>query len=380
MRVLRWLAVGCVAMGGLVLAFTAGVWLTKPADPLAGSPPSTNPSTAPTKPAVPPQTAPDTIRPVTPVGGPLPEPTAPQFLPTVTPVSYQKWAEAHPLPVPDVKPVPITPVAEPVPLPLPMVPVVQADKNERPVQYVNKPDLEFEYDIGKKGKSGVKSVSLFVRSPDIPRLGPNEKSGGGPTRDWRSMVNIDVKDETTPKLRYSLPADGRYEFRLGVTSGNGNASTPKGHHPADLTVVLDTTPPAIEEFTAFVDRAAAGLNTPTGWVVDLKWKLTEANPTDRREAVLEYRPAGEGKWHPFADLKVGDDWTSWLVTEDVPAVIAIRLTVTDMAGNVATKTIDKVNLDTTIPEGKLTKVRAVEPGKKELKAEEPLPAPLFEKK
>jgi hypothetical protein len=241
------------------------------------------------------------------------------------------------------------------------------------VRYVNKPELEFDYDIGKKGKSGVKGVSLFVRSPDIPRLGSNEKSDGGTTRNWRSMVNVEVKDETTPKLRYSLPADGRYEFRLGVTSGNGNASTPKGHHPADLTVVLDTTPPVIDEFTAFVDRTAAGLDTPTGWVVEMKWKVTEANPTERREAVFEYRPAGETKWHPFADLHVGDNCTSWLVTEDVPAVIAIRLTVTDLVGNVATKVIEKVNLDAIIPEGKLTRVRAVEPAKKEVQAERLVP-------
>lgn len=370
MRLLRWLGAGCVAVVGLVLAFVAGVWCMKPAG-------DTTVDVAPTI-SKPTPTAPPTILkgdyqtlshkpdvPVRPVNDTpkVPEPLKPA---SITPLP------AEPLPSP-ILPVEARPSgAQLEPLIPPIPPIFQAAEPTPPskpatkellVQYVNKPELEFDYDVGRKGKSGVQSVTLFVRDSVAKDDKPTPQQKGEPmqlARPWAAEQPVGVKDDTNPKLRYTMSKDGRYEFRLGMTSRNGNASTPKDTDQADVVVVLDTKLPDISRFEAMVE--------PVTNTVAFRLDLTETNLDGTKPVVIEYRNLAAGQWQAVKLKEM-----TWAIPADAPAEVAFRVVVTDLAGNVATKTIDKLNLDTTIPEGKLTKVRAVEPGKKE---EPPLPSPL----
>jgi hypothetical protein len=383
MRLLRWLGVGCVAAAGLVLAFAAGVLVTKPGEPAV------------TEQAK--QPAPPTKR-VTPNTEKLPESLPPSVKPAppVRPANDVPKGEplpVVPLPVPEVKVVPLVlpdlpasslpragePVAPITPVQgvTGVVPVPDSPAKQSPVQYVNKPELEFEYAVGKKGKSGVREVRLLVRDatlagkpdapqlPQIPLADPNAKPR--PNGHWTEAASA-VADANSPKLRYTMPGEGKYDFRLKVTANNGNHAEPRDADPADLTVVLDGTPPAIHRFQATVDAERN--------LVTFSLDVADANRGDTKLDLIEYRTAPDGKWQV---AKLNDP--NWPIPDDAPAEVAFRLTVTDEAGNVATKVIEKVNLDTTTPEGKLTKVRAVEPLKKEeLKPEERRVPRIEEKK
>ena len=373
MKRIRWLAVACAAVAGMVLAFAAGMWLVKPAkDATAEVTPTTpkaTPASPPTmlkgdyqtlshKPDIPIRPVNDT--PKMPVE--VPKPAGGTPLPAIDlaslPVVPVEARPSGPPSEPLIPPIPpIVPRAEPTP---PTPPATSAPKGPS-VQYVNKPELEFDYDVGKKGKSGVKSVSLFVRDPAVrdqtvrdaetPRqvkvYDPNTLDAH-----WRPFSSADTSTGGGQKLRYTMPKEGRYEFRLGVTSGNGNASTPKDTDPADMVVVLDATPPAISRFDAEVDPATNS--------VAFHLDVTEINPDNAKPAMIEYRNSAAGQWQV---VKLKD--MNWAIPADAPAEVTFRVTVTDLAGNVATRAIDKLNLDTTIPEGKLTRVRTVEVVKNE---------------
>jgi hypothetical protein len=404
MRLFRWLGVGCVATAGLVLAFAAGVWVTRPGEPAV------------TEQAK--QPAPPTAKRVTPNTEKPPE----SLLPSVKPAPPVRPASD----VPKAEPLPVVPLPAPIPMPevkvaplvlpdlpasslpravepvAPITPVqgvtgvvpvpAYPDGTRMPVRYVNKPELEFDYSLSKQGKSGVKSVSLFVRDPKGEKLDSPLKDLTQPTMEWREFATAEA---TAPKLRYSIPKDGRYEFRLGVTSGNGNVSRPKETDPPDLVVVYDTTRPKLEALAATV---VANSNHPGGAAVDIRCGITDAN-LDGKVPVVRYVSAEKAKVLPEAafqsdgkgDLsalpltaerwqtaevvwsKTTPDRGSWVVPDDAPTEVVLAVSATDKAGNTVVRLLPVLNLDTTIPEGKLTKVRAVDPPKEGKKIEPSIP-------
>ena len=297
-------------------------------------------------------------------------------------------AAQQPVPSPEVKPadpfaIPPVPDVKPIPLPVPVVSPPPAP----PVRYVNKPDLEFDYEISKKGKSGVKAVSLFVRDPNVDCEVPRELKVQDPNMldgHWRPSNSADNGEP----LRYTMPKEGRYEFRLGVTAGNGNASKPEDGDRADVVVVLDITPPTIRRFSAEPHRA------DTSQVV-LTCEYDDDHLGPSAPVVFEYRAGTTGKWSLIeatverqlpdvtpahkGDRAIRARQAEWVIPKNAPAEVAVRVTVTDLAGNVAARTIDRLNLDTTVPEGKLTGVRAVEPKPEQKKDDQrgPLPPPAF---
>lgn len=404
MRLLRGLAIGCVGVAGLALAFAAGVWVNRKPEPIvATNPPPTTakptPATQKADDSLPPSRKPSpTVRPANDPPKMDPLPAVKQAAPLPVPTFVEKASPAplgHPPeprvvigdPIPSVPPPvaplptvapdlipqkiePITPVGNVTgpsgvtPIALPSPPKAW----EPPVQYVSRPDVEFDYDIGKKGKSGVRFVMLFVRDSKAAKSNPDAKPAdrpkGGflpPTGNWRMDESEEVKGDPASKLRYVLPREGRYEFRLGVTGGTGNSSVPTEADTPDLVVVFDTTPPTIKAFDVKVDSV--------NQVAQLSFEAADANPDDS-PPVYEYRTTPTGTW-----LAAKVEGRAWKVPDDAPAEVAVRITVRDKAGNVATKVIDKVNLDTTVPDGKLTRVRVVQP-KQEMKMDEPAIPPV----
>lgn len=212
---------------------------------------------------------------------------------------------------------------------------------EPATQYVNKPDLAFDYEVTKQGKSGVKAVVLYAKPlPDAA---------------WAEAAKVDVGGAERPKLAYTLPKEGRYGFRVGVSSGTVTATPPKAtDEPEMVVVVFDKTPPTIEQFEAI--PMAQQQNH-----VCFKWKVNDLHPTDT-PVTLEYQTMGDEKWHPITG-NVSDNLLPWPIPNDVPATVRVRLTATDKAGNTSQKVIEAVNTDHTIPQGRLIGVKVTDPPK-----------------
>ncbi len=397
MRVFRFLAAGCVVGAVAVGGFTLGTWVARPKPAVtAVSLPATPP-----KPQEMPKAqdkASTVVRPVTyetpqsprdmaPVPD-LPKPGEFAALPP-TPAGFGEAklpplpspaqpAGAHPIPPPPLGGVgtlpPLPPagnsagfamprIERPEPagrLPAPELPPV--DKPAVPplpkpaepaTQYVNKPDLAFDYEVTKQGKSGVKAVVLFAKPlPDTA---------------WAEAAKAEVGGAERPKLAYTLPKEGRYGFRVGVSSGTVTATPPKATDEPEMVVVFDKTPPTIEWFKLMPTPPAA----PHPNILAFQWRVTDANLAER-PVFLEYQVPGKEQWAPIGE-RTGEYLATWATPNDVPATVRVRLTAIDRAGNTSHKVIEAVNTDHTVPRGRLTGVKAVEVKKPELPDLPPIP-------
>lgn len=358
MRVFRFLAVGCAFGAVAVGAFTGGVWVARPQ--VTETAKQSMPTTAP-KPRDMPKSQNKASTVVRPVSHETPQPPR-----DAVPVpDLPKAGEFPSLRGPDIVPLPpeksgfaaLPPLpAEPKPsagalppLPPPVFGRVDVPKPTEPAtQYVNKPDLAFDYEVTKQGKSGVKAVTLFAqRMPAAADAKPNTT--------WAEAAKVEVGGAERPKLAYTLEEEGRYGFRIGVSSGTVTATLPKATDEPEVVVVFDKTPPVIEKFEA-------PQNPPANAIL-FRWKISELHSTDR-PVVLDYQVPGDEKWHPITGSP-GGNMSVWQIPNDVPATVRVRLTATDRAGNTSQKVIEGVNTDHTVPRGRLTGVKATDPPKKE---------------
>ncbi|MEO2088260.1 MAG: hypothetical protein ABGY75_02025 [Gemmataceae bacterium] len=350
MRVFRFLAVGCTVGAVAVGAFTGGVWVARPKAPETVKLP--RPATAP-KPRDMPKAqnkASTVVRPVS-HETPLPQPGNAK-MPELPPVP--KTGDFQPLRGPDIVPPPegsggaaLPPLpAEPKPpaATMPALPPVfgrvDVPKPAEPTtQYVNKPDLTFDYEVTKQGKSGVKAVVLYAKPlPDAA---------------WAEAAKVDVGGAERPKLAFTMPKEGRYGFRIGVSSGTVTATPPKATDESEVVVVFDKTPPVIETFQV------KPITEPNATRLQFAWGVSEPH-TPENAAVLEYQVPGSEKWQRIT-IGSHTGGSQWICPNDVPATVRVRLTVTDQAGNTAQKVIEAVNTDHTVPQGRLIGVKATDP-------------------
>ena len=254
--------------------------------------------------------------------------------------------------VPGALPLPPLP-GGPVNPPLPSVPVAPAAPVMVP-KYVNKPDVEFDFEVSKKGRAGVKAVSLWMRA---------EASVGERIEEWRDAQTQPVKADGESKLGVKLPADGRYEFRLQLTGENGRKSVEFAlKTQPEMVIVLDTKPPVVKDVK--LEPPANGEKQAV-----IRWTATDANLGEKC-VTLEYEQKAGGAWAKIADgvwAKIADGLPNsgsytWQLDDKLPVSTRVRVTVTDLAGNSTAVMSDApTNLDSVVPEGRLTGVRAVEP-------------------
>lgn len=372
MRVFRFLAVGCGVSAVAVAAFTGGVWVARPNAVEVVSQPTPGRTIMTKGDPRPPDPKPSVVRPVN-HETPLPQPGNIK-LPDLPPLP--KAGDFQPLRGPDIMPPPgrsggaaLPPLPaeyQPVGGALPALPPaggrVDVPKPAEPTtQYVNKPDLAFDYEVTKQGKSGVKAVSLFTKGltplppPGTPGFGFSLDPNGNTA--WTEAAKVDVSGAERPKLAYTLPKEGRYGFRIGVSSGTVTATPPKAADEPELVVVFDKTPPVIEAFLV------KPIIEPNATRLQFSWGVSEPH-TPENAAVLEYQVAGTEKWHRITDGSHTGS-SQWVCPNDVPATVRVRLTVTDRAGNMTQKVIEGVNTDHTVPQGRLTGVKASDPPKTE---------------
>jgi hypothetical protein len=315
MRMFRWLAAGCVMAAVGVAAFAFGVWVTRPAPPATTSAPTpghilwTKGDAAPADP-------PRVIR----------------------AVNHQ--SPPGPVHVPD----------------LPSVLALHKPAEPR-TRYLNKPVLEFDYEVTKQGKSGVKTVVVYAQPLATP-IHDGTPSPFGPL--GRGAWSVVAKSELgtpaeRPKLAYTMPKEGGYGFLLGVSKGSVTAAPPQPTDEPELVVVFDKTPPVIEKFEV----------TPVGGPNDgmnIVWKVVDAQSGDAT-VTLEYQTSHTARWQLVVERTGNNSPVMWTIPADAPAAVNVRLTVTDLAGNTTQKVLEAVNTDHTVPQGRLTAVKATDPPK-----------------
>lgn len=340
-------AVGVLILGGLVAgAFLAGTrWQpTETAPPtateVAVAPPLQPPPPPATKRTPPPATVRTPTPEVMPVTMEIPQtemlnpviPPAPPVLPAIEPVVPQ-----NKLVVPDIMPVvpDIKPLVEP----------------GRVKVYVRSRNVVFDYEIVKRGASGVAEVQLWLGKPED-----------------RALTRVATTKPDKP-LRTTVEADGEYLAKAVFVSGSGQRSDPSGEHPAaDIRFVVDSAPP----------KVTVAVDPPNGTSMTVDAMVSDPN-LDPVTVRLSWRNADDpaGKWTDVEVTKASfpDDrfrWNWHPNAKDLPPKVLLRVTAADKAGNTAEATTAPIATDVVRPAGRLTGVRAEEKPTPGL----PAPAPL----
>lgn len=336
-------AVGVLILGGLVAgAFLAGTrWQPTDTSPpsvteVVVAPPLQPPPPPATKRTQPPATVRTPTPEVMPVTMEIPQTERP-YPPVVPP----------PVLVPEIKPVvpeikPVVPEIKPVvPDIVPVVPDIKPLVEPGPVKvYVRSRNVVFDYEISKKGASGVAEVQLWMGKPED-----------------RALTRVATTKPDKP-LRTTVEADGEYLAKAVFVSGSGQLSDQSGgHSAADIRFVVDSTPPKV---TITVDP-------PGGAGMTVEAKVSDPN-LDPATVRLSWRNADDatGKWTDVTDQRfgAGDGAFRWIYHpdgKDLPPKVLLRVTAADKAGNTAEATTPApIATDVVRPTGRLTGVRAEE--------------------
>lgn len=160
-------------------------------------------------------------------------------------------------------------------------------------------------------------------------------------RTWRLTPIVPAGNSS---VRYTAPDDGRYDFYVVLKHG-GAASAPEptpGVVPT-ASVCVDTTPPLVQ-----VHGAAAPLDADEGRTVTLDITVIEEHLSDAALRVF-YRGAS-GAWTDGGPAQLSGNRLTWRAPPAVPARAALRVVVTDLAGNRTFADLSDVSIEPAAPD------------------------------
>ncbi|MDA1213408.1 MAG: hypothetical protein O2955_12905, partial [Planctomycetota bacterium] len=137
---------------------------------------------------------------------------------------------------------------------------------------------------------------------------------------WQQSQSVDAQ---TGRFDFEAPADGEYWFSVQTIDGFNQPHPPTDQLSSGLTVVVDSTAPELD----------LRLSSLPGGKVALNWQCFDNN-LDIKSLQLEFIQTGDNQWHTVNILPLADGETSWSVAPG--SEVAVRGTVQDQAGNVAT--------------------------------------------
>jgi hypothetical protein len=251
--------------------------------------------------------------------------------------------------------------------------------------YLSQTRVAVEYEVTKKGLSGLGTVELWVKDASGWSLATSAKSG--------DVVEAD------------LPADGAYGAKVLPVSGQGvRGPAPARDAEPDLWVVRDTTPPVVtvkvtqwsappkpsgvpdimppdpfakipsdpkpSELSFVVELTATDANLACETLV-VEWSEGDKSPP---AALFTGKELAMGKIETklgvFVPRKLPADKEvagvkmvlDWIPAADVPPKVTFTVTAKDKAGNVGRATPASVGTDLTTPAARVTGVRGL-PGR-----------------
>jgi len=196
-----------------------------------------------------------------------------------------------------------------------------------PLKYVNSRRVNLKYKVEQLGSSGIAGVELYLTRDD--------------GRSWilyGGEQNISTPVPTDPKsagplqqtLTIELPGEGLYGTFLVLRSGTGYRSSdaPKSGDAPQQRLMVDVTPPVVDLFALRPDTAKRD-------TVVISWRGLDANPSST-PILLEWAEQEAGEWHLIGPGELANTGSyTWTVPSSVPPRVFLRVTMRDLAGNVA---------------------------------------------
>jgi hypothetical protein len=265
----------------------------------------------------------------------------------------------------DIPGVPPTVPAIPSAPPVSKLKPLSAAPDGATVVYLNQSRVAIDYEVTKKGASGLGMVELWV------------KDANG----WSRATTVKAGDP----VEVDLPADGAYGAKVVPVSGQGvRGDEPAKDAEPDLWVVRDMTPPEVDLKVASATAGGGLFHLPSEapFVLELTAKdanlacetlVVEWSADDKPPATLLFTGKDLGKekietkigvFVPrklapdkgTVGLKVVLDWTP---TSEVPARVNFTVSVKDKAGNLSGAGHANLGTDLTAPAARVTGVRGL---------------------
>jgi hypothetical protein len=211
-----------------------------------------------------------------------------------------------------------------------------------PLEIINTKQVTINYEVTKKGPSGIGKVDLWVTRDD--------------GHSWEKLAE---NPDLNPPMRVELPGEGVYGFRLVLHSkasllsqgkvGRSNPTPVAGDLP-EIRVEVDTTPPTAQLFLPELD-------TKQGDSLILTWSASDRNLAPKPITLL-WAEQPTGPWQEIVKDWPNDGRYNWKLPPNIPFLVYLRLVTVDAAGNVSTAETPKpICIDLKEPEGRILGIK-----------------------
>lgn len=203
--------------------------------------------------------------------------------------------------------------------------------NQPLVQMVNSKQINLNYEIEVKGKSGVSRVELFG------------------TLDGRNWQKMGEDEDKTPPYQFTVPAEGLYGFTLVLRSGVdlGDRPPQTGDAP-QMWVEVDLTKPTVK-----LQNVEVGRGDDKG-KLSVSWTASDKNLRQDPITISFSENKESNEWKPIVKDHPNTGRFIWMMPEDVPHKFYLRVEAADRAGNVGTAEWNEVvKVDLIIPKAKI---------------------------
>jgi hypothetical protein len=224
--------------------------------------------------------------------------------------------------------------------------------------YVNSTIVKLNYSV-TVGPSGIKKVTLWRQEDKQPwTIVPNAWNPAGDKE--APAVLPGERPKTQPlELVDDVKKDGVYGYIIVVESRAGTSGKePKPGDPAQTTVVVDTTPPALQMSDP---KVRANGTAAQGALVDIIWQASDKNMAPA-PITLEFAEKNTGPWRVIAEKIENTGKFTWAVPPTEPYSFFVRVTAVDRAGNIGQAVSPQnVVVDLTVPQVEIHDVAPVAP-------------------
>jgi hypothetical protein len=211
------------------------------------------------------------------------------------------------------------------------------------ISYVKDRAVGLEFEIDRKGPSGVKKIETYITQDD-----------------GQTWFRYGETTETKSPLQVALPEkEGTYGFHIVAYSGvMQSEGPPKNGRAPDVRLHVDRTSPLVEWYPPAPDASMPNALT-------LRFSVHDTNLMPN-SVTLEWSRQANGGWQSISasGMRAANvpgvphlKECTWLLPADLPDAVFLRITARDLAGNVGERiTRDPVTVDLQKPTARVKRV------------------------
>ncbi len=196
---------------------------------------------------------------------------------------------------------------------------------------VNTLQFRLRYQVDGMSPSQIGAVSIF-----------GSRNMGAQWQLWATDP-----DKTSP-VEISVPEEGRYAFRVVVSSTTGNTSPiPRPGDQPELIIDIDQSPPEPR-----LVAVPYGQN-PQQATLEIQWECPDQD-LGPNPIALAYSHSARGPWTTITAASPNSGRYNWPLQPNLPNEIYLRVTATDLAGNIGTHMLERpINIAPLLPRGRI---------------------------